>query len=269
MGQAAALALLDAGHEVFVWNRTLGRTWDVVEAGAHAPADLARTVEPADIVLSLLSDDDAVREVALADAGLVSLLEERLYVDASTVSPAMSEELAERIERYVAMPIAGAPSALRDGEAVCLVGGPSELIAEAEPVIDALSASAHRYATPTQAVVAKIANNALLLIGLAGLAEGIAIGRAGGLSDGQLSELLAGSAMVPPGVVNRLKAVLEGEGPTWWTVDLGVKDARLALEVGRRGEPDLPLTVAATEVYDEASRNLGDRDIAAIGRLYR
>lgn len=271
MGQAAALRLLDAGHEVLVWNRTLGRTGDVVTAGARAPASLEATVEAADIVVTVLANDDAVRDVVLSDeSGVVKLLEDRLYIDASTVSPSLCAELADRIDRYLAMPIAGAPSALRDGKAVCLVGGASERIDEAEPVISALSARHHRYARAEQAAVAKIANNNLLLVSLVGLAESVAIGRAGGLTDTQLHELFESSAMVAPGVGNRLPAVLDGDGPKWWTVDLGVKDANLALTVSRTGHAPVPLTVATAERYEAAAaRGLTDSDIATVSQLYR
>lgn len=270
MGQAAALRLIDAGHEVFVWNRTLGRTGDVVTAGGQAPPDVEETVERAELVVTVLSDDDAVRALMLDDTALAKRLEDRLYVDASTVSPSMSAELAEEIPRYVAMPIAGAPSTVRAGKAVCLVGGPAELVNEAEPLYTALSANQLRYPRAELAAVAKIANNNLLLVGLASLAESIAIGRAGGLSDEQLRELFDGSAMLAPGIRNRLDAVLAGDGPTWWTIDLGVKDAGLAVETSRAGTARLPLTVAACERYEAVSAHgLGDHDIAAVGRLYR
>jgi 3-hydroxyisobutyrate dehydrogenase-like beta-hydroxyacid dehydrogenase len=63
--------------------------------------------------------------------------------------------------------------------------------------------------------------------------------------------------------------MLDGDGPVWWTVDLGIKDAGLALDVARAGDARLPLTVAASERYDAASaRGLGYADVAAISLLY-
>jgi 3-hydroxyisobutyrate dehydrogenase len=270
MGRAAALRLLDTGHEVLVWNRTMGNTAEVVEAGARAPADLAETVETAETVMTVLSDDDAVREVVFGDGGVARVLEDRLYLDASTVSPSLTTEVAEGVKRFLALPIAGAPAALRDGKATCLVGGPGELVDEAMPVVEALSSAHHVYARPEQAAAAKIANNNLLLVGLAALAESIAIGRAGGLTDQQLHELFDTSAMLAPGVRNRLDAVLTGEGPTWWTMQLGVKDSSLALSVARQAAADTPVSAAARERYEAAAaRGLAEEDIAAIGRLYR
>jgi 3-hydroxyisobutyrate dehydrogenase-like beta-hydroxyacid dehydrogenase len=266
MGQAAAMRLLDLHHEVFVWNRTLGKLTDVVSAGAHAPADLRATVEAAEIVVTVLADDDAVSEVVLADDGLAGMLGDRLYIDSSTISPALSARLAERVDRFIAMPIAGAPSALREGTASCLAGGASDLIDEAKPLTEAF-ASVHAYPSAEQAAVAKITHNALLLVGLAGLCECIALGRAGGLSDSQLSGLLESSPMLGPGIRNRLAAVIAGDGPTWWTVDLGVKDSALALDLA---SADLPVTRAAFQRYAAAAaQGLGAADIALITRLYQ
>lgn len=269
MGQVAAIRLLDTGHDVYAWNRTLGKTAEVVDHGGRAPADLASTIAEAEIVITVLSDDDAVRSVVLGEDGVADALGDRLFIDASTVSPQMCKELAERIDRYLALPIAGSPAALREGKAICLAGGPGELVDEAGPVITSLSISHHRYARAEQAAVAKVANNTLLLVALAGLAETVAVARVGGLTDAQLHELLDTSAMVAPGVRNRLGAVIDGDGPIWWNIDLAVKDAGLALEVARGGGPAVPVLLAASERYDAAaSRGLGDEDIALIGRLY-
>jgi 3-hydroxyisobutyrate dehydrogenase len=269
MGQAAALRLLEQGHEVFAWNRSPGKTDEVVAAGATAPSDLADAIAPAEAVVTFLSNDDAVREMVLGDDGIAAQLGDRLYVDASTVSPAFSSELANAVDRFLALPIAGAPSTLRDGEAVCLPGGREELVEEAGPLIEALSSASHRYPRAELAAAAKIANNNLLLVGLAALAETVELGRAGGLSDAQLHELLDTSAMVPPGIRNRLQAVLDGDGPTWWTVELGLKDARLALELADDAADRVPVTAAAAAQYDSAAdHGLGDADIAAITRLY-
>jgi 3-hydroxyisobutyrate dehydrogenase-like beta-hydroxyacid dehydrogenase len=231
---------------------------------------MGRMGRAAEIVVTFLSDDDAVREVVLEGGGLAKLLEDRLYIDASTVSPTLCAELAEQIERYIALPVAGAPSALREGQAIVLAGGPGELINEAVPLIESLSRDHLRFPRAELAAAAKIANNNLLLIGLAALAESVAVARAGGLSDQQIHNLFDGSAMLAPGIRNRLDAVLAGEGPVWWSVDLGVKDAGLATDVSRTGRVKLPLTVAAAERYEATSaRGLGEEDLAAVGRLYQ
>jgi 3-hydroxyisobutyrate dehydrogenase-like beta-hydroxyacid dehydrogenase len=267
MGQAMALRLLDADFEVVVWNRTPGKADDVVKSGATEIEDLAKAVSGADVVVSSLANDDAVRAVVFGEGMLRDHIGDALYLDASTVSPKLSGELADRFPRFAAMPIAGSPVAVKQGEATYLLGGPEAVRRAAQPLLQALSSTQHEYERATLAVVAKLATNLLLLVGVVALAESFEIGRRGGLTDDQLRELLAESPMVAPGIRNRFDAVLTGEGPSWWTVELGLKDAGLALEVADGG--DLPALTAVYRRFEEAARkSLDDEDIASVARLY-
>jgi 3-hydroxyisobutyrate dehydrogenase-like beta-hydroxyacid dehydrogenase len=168
------------------------------------------------------------------------------------------------------MPILGAPAALRSGKATVLLGGHDGPVARAEPVAAALSTATKRYPAAAMASSAKLASNLLLLDAVVALAESFTVGRAGGLTDDQLRELLGESPMVPPGLQNRFEAILAGQGPAWWSDALGGKDARLALEVARSAGHDLPVTSAACDQYEEAAREgFAEEDITAVARLYR
>jgi 3-hydroxyisobutyrate dehydrogenase-like beta-hydroxyacid dehydrogenase len=267
MGQAVALRLLEAGFEVVVWNRSSGKAGDAVKGGAREMEDLAEAVSGADFVISSLANDDAVRQVALNEGSLPAHIGGAVYLDASTISPKLSEELADHYERFAAMPIAGSPAAVKDGDATYLLGGPVEVRRRVQPLLQALSSKHHEYESAPLALVAKLTTNLLLLVGVVALAESFAMGRRGGLTDDQLHELLADSPMVAPGIANRFDAVLTGNGPSWWTVELGAKDAGLALEVAEGGE--LPIiALARTRFEDAAQQGLIDEDIASVTRLY-
>jgi 3-hydroxyisobutyrate dehydrogenase-like beta-hydroxyacid dehydrogenase len=268
MGKGVATRLLGAGNDVVVWNRSPGKADDLVERGATEVGSIEAAVLASDIVITSLANDEAVRHVALDDGGVGEHLGDALYVDASTISPALSAELAEVIPRFVAMPIAGSPEAVSDGKATYLVGGPEEARAQLRPVLDSLSSGRREYEAAPLASVAKLATNLLLLVNVEALAESFEVGRSGGLTDDQLRELLAESPMVAPGVRNRFEAVLTGDGPGWWSIELGLKDAGLALAVG--GDKQLPAATMARDRFSEgASHGLGGEDIAAVARLFR
>ncbi|HEX3825453.1 MAG TPA: NAD(P)-dependent oxidoreductase [Mycobacteriales bacterium] len=270
MGLAVAGRLVESNHDVAVWNRTPGKAEDVVAAGATESKDIAAAVGSADVVITTLATDDAVREVALGRAGIHQHLGDRLYIESSTISPALSGELAQRFTGFLAMPIAGSPDAVRTGNAAYLVGGPDEVAGRAKPVIDALSSIQHRYPSAPLASVAKLTANSLLLAAIVGLAESIAAGRAGGLDDAQLTELLESSPMLGPGVKNRLDAMMSGDSESWWTIALGLKDVKLVLDLVTGTDEQLPAMLAIRERYEAAiDRGLADDDIAAISRLYR
>ena len=271
MGRAVARRLLDGGHSVVVWNRSKGRADELLSAGAGQAGSIADAVEGAEVVVTSLANDDAVREVALGDGGIRSAIgSDAVYADASTVSPALSEELAAAFPQFVAMPILGAPTAVENGNATYLAGGGPAVVARLEPLLATLSETVHRYDTPGRAGSAKLASNLMLLAGVAALAEAIAVARAGGLSDDQVRELLGQSPMLPPGVKNRFEGVLTGELEPWWSTELGAKDAGLAVEAARRAGVDLPLAQRVEELYGAvAAAASGDDDIIAVARRYR
>jgi 3-hydroxyisobutyrate dehydrogenase-like beta-hydroxyacid dehydrogenase len=271
MGQALAVRLAAGGHEVVGWNRTPGKA-DGLE-GVRQAGDVADAVEGVDVALTMLANDDAVRAVALGNTGVVAELHPSgVYVDCSTVSPELSEELAAAAgpARFVALPVLGSPEAVAGGQASYLAGGDDHVIDHLAPVLASLSDKVTRLPTPRLALTAKVTSNLLLLAAVATLAEAVAVARAGGLDDDGLRTLLDNSPMVAPGVKNRLEAVIGGHPAGWWSTTLGAKDAGLALGVAGGADVDLPLATVVRQRYlDAAAAGDAESDIAAVGRLYR
>lgn len=151
----------------------------------------------------------------------------------------LSAELGDAFSQFAALPILGTPPAVCAGEATYLAGGAHESVEGIGPMLGTLSEHVKCYPRPEMASSAMLAVNLVLLSDIATLAEAFTVGRAGGLGDEELTDLLADSAVVAPGIRNRFRAILEGSGPTWWTTELGAKAARLATEfvdaTGRTG----------------------------------
>jgi 3-hydroxyisobutyrate dehydrogenase-like beta-hydroxyacid dehydrogenase len=270
MGSAIAMRLLHGGHRVAVWNRTKGKAGEVVAAGAREAPSVADAVREADLVITMLANDDAVRGVALGELH-PSMPDQAIYVNTSTVSPTLNSELAGAFPgRFLALPVLGSPDAVRTGEATYLAGGEGRVADRLAPVLSSLSATIRRYATPSMATTAKLATNLLLLSQIAALAESFAVGRSGGLSDDQLRDLLGSSPMVAPGIRNRFEGILAGSQDGWWTTVLGAKDAGLAINVARAASVELPEAEAVKRLYDKAAASgLDHADVAAVSGLYR
>jgi 3-hydroxyisobutyrate dehydrogenase-like beta-hydroxyacid dehydrogenase len=269
MGRAIAMRLLDGGQEVAVWNRTPGRAAELVSAGAAEAPSVADAVRGADVVFTMLANDDAVRAVAFGELR-PSVGAETVYVDCSTVSPRLSGELAGAFPgRFLAVPVLGSPDAVRAGQAVFLAGGDSAVVERIGPVLSSLSTAVRRYDTAPLAGTAKLTSNLLLLSELVALAESFAVGRSGGLSDGQLRELLGDSPMVAPGIRNRFEDILTGSRDGWWATALGAKDAGLAVDIARGADVELPEAIAVKGLYERAAASGLERaDVAAVARLY-
>jgi 3-hydroxyisobutyrate dehydrogenase len=270
MGSALAIRLLNGGHQVTVWNRSKGKAGEVVSAGALEAESVAGAVREADVVITMLANDAAVRAVALGDLRS-SVGDQTIYVNTSTVSPALNTELAQAFPgRFLAVPVLGSPDGVRAGQAVYLLGGDGSVVDRLAPVLSSLSTTIHRYETPSLATAAKLANNLLLLSQITALAESFAVGRSGGLSDDQLRELLGSSPMVAPGIKNRFEAVLTGPQDGWWTTVLGAKDATMAINLAQAANVELPEAEAVKRLYDQAAASgLDHADIAAVTDLYR
>jgi 3-hydroxyisobutyrate dehydrogenase-like beta-hydroxyacid dehydrogenase len=270
MGQAIAHRLQEGGHDLTVWNRTGGRAEELVGAGATEADSPGHAVTAVDLAISSLANDDAVRELTLGAGGLLAEMGQRPYVDASTISPHLSRELGESSPNFVALPVLGAPQAVRDGQATYLAGGDAGVIDRLQPVLESLAGQHKRYDRPEKASTAKLAINLMLLSGIATVAEALTVGRAGGLTDDQLTDLLGDSPMLAPGLKNRFQALVDGSGPTWWTTALGAKDAGLATEVALARGKELRLARAVHDVYQAAADGgFDDEDIVAVANLYR
>lgn len=270
MGQALAGRLLDAGHQLVLWNRTPGKADALVRRGASEAPSLAAAVDAVDLAVTTLANDDAVRSVACGDDGVRGALAQRAtYVDCSTVSPGLTRELDAAMARYVAMPILGSPIQTAAGEATYLIGADASVAPAVEPLFPALSQKVLHYDEPWSAAAAKVTVNLLLLNGVVALAEAFAVGRAGGLSDPQLRELLGDSPTVAPGLGYRFEGVLTGEQETFWTTVLGAKDADLAIDLGASGGVGLPATTVARDLYRRAADRFAHDDIALVADRYR
>lgn len=282
MGREVARVLLGQGHDVTVWNRTAGKADDLVKLGA---ADLSgkeptEAVRGSEVLLTSLSDDEAVRSVLL-DGGVAAAVAKGseggsggvVVVEMSTVSPGTTRELADAVGKgcFVASPILGAPQAVAKRQAGYLVAGPLAAVERLGKLFDSLS-ERHRYVgeDPGRALELKILANNLLLSGLAVLAEVVATGQALGMGDDLLLGFLRESPLVAPGLLNRVDDVASGDHEGWFTTALGAKDVRLASELASAEGIRLPVTEEVLRRYEQAAASgYGSLDIAAVVELLR
>lgn len=267
MGRALAQRLLDTDHGVTVWNRSPGKATELVGRGAREAGAVEEAVAGADAVLSMVSDDDAVRAVLLPGGRPLEL---RAVLDCSTVSPATTAALAEAYgDRFGACPVLGGPAATAAGEASLLVGGPAALLDRLEPVLVSLSSSVRRVGhDPAVATTLKLLANYLLLGGLAMLSEAVAVGQAAGLPDELLVRFFEAAAA--PSLRNRVADVVTGDHDGWFPTPMGAKDVHLLVDAAGAAGVRLPLAALVASRYDEAAAGgLADRDVAAVVELLR
>lgn len=273
MGRAISARLLDRKYDVTVWNRTPGREGDLPAKGATVAYSIKDAVQGADVVVTLLTADAAVKQVCLGpDGAIAHLRDEAILIDMSTVSPATSRELGENTPggRFVDAPILGGPEVTAQGGARLLLGGDENAVHSLGALWNDLSAG-YTYCGPNgSAATMKLLSNLILVGGTMLLAEAVATGQANGIGDAVLRQVLGSSPAVAPGVKARMEDIIGGDHVGWWTIRLAEKDIALALQLATSQGLQLPLGSTVVDVLHRTdAAGYGEKDLAAVIEIVR
>ncbi|MDQ2727131.1 MAG: NAD(P)-dependent oxidoreductase [Actinomycetota bacterium] len=272
MGHALAERLSAGGHQLTVWNRSPGKAGDLVAAGATEAGTPDEAVAAGDAIVISLSDDAAVGAVLLPDGAARAAVTSQLVVDCTTVSPSTTRALADAYaDHFVAAPIFGGPGAVAAGQAVYCLGGPADAISRLDPLWSTLGGNRLPCGEdPVAATTVKVVNNSLLLSGLMALAEAVATAQAAGLDDAFLIDLFASSALVAPGLHNRLEDMVHGDHDGWFAMPLGAKDLDLFVSLASAAGLDVAGARTARDQYRRATdAGLANADVAGVVELVR
>ncbi|GAA0310034.1 NAD(P)-binding domain-containing protein [Kineococcus aurantiacus] len=265
MGRVLAGHLLEAGHDLRVWNRTPGRDADLVAAGAASAPTAADAVAGAGVVVTALFGPAAVREVVLDGLDLAA---GTLWVDITTISPADADEhaawAAARGVDHVHAPVVGSlgPAAAR--ALGVLAGGPRA--ERAVPLVSLWADPDRLQVLPTAAAAAtgKLVANLALAVSFQGLVEAVRLGSSGGLDLEQVLTTLKGTALGPIAAMKGANLRSGEFGDTQFSTDLLLKDTGLVLATSRYPLP--ALTVAAQALLAAQRAGDGDADFSAVAR---
>jgi 3-hydroxyisobutyrate dehydrogenase-like beta-hydroxyacid dehydrogenase len=267
MGGAMARRLKSQGYELALWNRTRERA-EALGLGKVA-ATPAQAAQDAEVVISMLTDADAVRAAYLAEGGAAHAARDQVFVEMSTAGPNVSAEIAPRLEgagaKYVEAPVLGSVPAVEAGTLVVLAAGDEAAIERARPVLEALG-EVRRIGGLGSAASLKLVANTMIAGVNAMAAELVAAGSNAGLNADDVFWVL--SRMAP--ILNTRKSGLVEHRyvPVNFALRDGVKDLRLAIELYKETGSTTPLAVAIKELYERASQSAGDLDLSAIATLY-
>jgi 3-hydroxyisobutyrate dehydrogenase-like beta-hydroxyacid dehydrogenase len=271
MGSRIARRLLEAGHELHVWNRTAGKAQPLVEAGALAAATPAEAAARAEVVLTMVADPAALREVTEGEDGVAAGVGKgATVIEMSTVGPDAVHRLGSVLGERAGLldaPVLGSRSEAEAGTLTVFVGGPDELVARWTPLLAVLGSPLHVGPLGSGAAAKLVANTTLLgTIGVLG--EALALAEGLGIPREQAFEVLAATPLGPQ-AERRRESVESGEYPPRFALYLARKDAELVLAAAREAGVDLRLTEAARSwLADAEEGGLGDRDYSAVlGRI--
>lgn len=274
MGSPMAVNLVRAGFPVTVFNRTPEKCADAVREGARQARSVRELVQETDIVLIMLADAAAVKEVSVGVDGILAQGRPgMLVIDSSTISPLISRELGAAFEAkgmsFLDAPVTGSRPQAETGKLFFLVGGAEHAYERAVPLFEAMGRRHIHLGGHGMGACAKICNNMAGLVNLATFCETLTMARAFGLDQEKLCAVIGDSG--------GRSAVSEGKGPkilarNWqpdFALDLAHKDLALAREFARFLETSSPLVAQAVTVYGHASEaGLGREDLCSLYKWY-
>ena len=260
MGREIARNLAAAGHDIKSWNRSGGELEGVqmVETPAQALQ--------ADITLTMLSDDAAVRSVLLESESLRQARRGLVHVVSSTISVAFAQELKERHDAagidYVAAPVLGRPDVAARGELNVLAAGTAAALKKVRPVFEVIGKRIWEMGTePPTAHAAKIACNMMITMAIEAMAEAVVLTEANGVTRERFFDLILNTLFGSRSYQVYSANILHDSYEPGFKASLGLKDLRLAHAVADQMGRNLPMLNAVCHRMAEAvDAGGGDRD---------
>jgi 3-hydroxyisobutyrate dehydrogenase len=215
MGQGMAARLLQAGHELTVYNRSSDKTAPLADAGAAVAASPAKAIEGVEVIFAMLADDNASRSVWLGDNGVFAgnPATSALCIECSTLSHDWALELAGEVTSrghiYIDSPVTGYPHMSADGELVLFVGASDEDLETARPVLAPLCKEIIHFGAIGCGTAYKLMVNLMGAVQIAAAAEGLLIAEKAGLDRKTVARALCMGAAASPQVIRNVQRMTE------------------------------------------------------------
>lgn len=247
MGRAMARRLIEAGHDLAVFNRTPDKIKELVDAGAKALASLAQAARYGEAVFTMLADDAALDDVAGQKDGLLeSLPAGGIHICSGTHGIGVIRKLkaahAARGQVLLAAPMLGRPEMVASGQAGMVIAGPAEALSRCAPLFAAIGRRSFEAGTnPEAATAIKIANNFVLGCAIEAMGEGFSLVRKYGVLPQIFQDVMTDGLFASPAYKIYGKIIVdESYDQVGQMAVLGLKDANLALAAGEAVGVPLP-----------------------------
>jgi 3-hydroxyisobutyrate dehydrogenase-like beta-hydroxyacid dehydrogenase len=270
MGSRMVKRLLAAGHPVVGYNRTPAKSEPLVRAGMNAASSPRQVAERADVILSMVSNSEALDAIAHGPHGvLAGLRATAVWAEMSTVSPSVTQRLGEAVATRGATlldaPVSGSAITLEQGQLSFMVGGDTSALERVRPYLLAIGPTITHVGPLGLAVAMKIATNLGLAVQMLAFSEAVLLAEKAGVTRERAVETLLKSVIASPMVKYRGPFVLSMPREALFNVPMMQKDLELALDMGHRLGVPLP-TTALTQSMLSAARALGlaEHDFAVV-----
>jgi 3-hydroxyisobutyrate dehydrogenase len=265
MGLGMSRNIAKAGFDVRAWNRTRDQAEPLADDGITVVDSPTEAVEGADVIITILSDGDAVREVA--EQFLPAAGDDAIWLQMSTIGHESTDRCIA-IARdtglaFVDAPVLGTKQPAEEGKLVVLASGPGEARERVQPIFDAVGQRTVWVGEAGKGSRLKVAVNVWIVALVEGAAEALALAEGLGLDPKLVIEAVSGGPLDLPYLQIKGGMMLERDFPASFKLALAAKDARLAAQAAEEAGLDLPLVAAIAERLSAGAEEHGDDDMAA------
>ena len=274
MGGPMAKNLMEAGYELVLYNRTREKAEDLAGDGdaevAGSPKEVA---ESSDVIVTMLPDSPDVRDVVTGEDGaLEGIKEGALLVDMSTISPVVTEELAEKVrERGASMldaPVSGGDVGAIEGTLSIMVGGSEEDFERAKPLFEVMGKTVTHVGPTGAGQVTKAANQVVVALTIEAVSEALVLGSKGGVAPEKILDVLSGGLAGNKVMEVKREKFLSHTFDPGFRSELHHKDLGIALAAGREYGVVLPVTAIVDQMLLVMKRKgWGGEDHSALLRV--
>jgi 3-hydroxyisobutyrate dehydrogenase len=272
MGHGMATSSLRAGIPTTIWNREPAPTKDLADLGADVAETAADAARRAPVVVTMVTDTDAVISIARDQGMLAALAPGAIWVQMSTIGVAGIDRVAAMVaaERpevtLLDAPVSGSRGPAEQGQLTIFASGPEEARSRVGPLFDALGQRTIWVGAVGAGSRLKLVNNTLVAFAGEGVSTAAALARRLGLETKTVIEALGGGPLVSPWQAAKLQRIADGEFSAQFALSLALKDARLALQAADDDRYAV-LACLADEWQQVVDQGLGDQDLTVVARV--
>jgi 2-hydroxy-3-oxopropionate reductase len=273
MGMPMARNLMEAGYELVLHNRSPEKAEELGKEGATVAATPREVAEKSDVVVTMLPDSPQVREVVAGENGVLEGISEgALLIDMSTISPVVTEELAEALkEKGASMldaPVSGGDVGAIEGTLSIMVGGEEEDFQRAKPLFETMGKTITHVGPVGAGQVTKAANQVVVALTIEAVSEALVLGSAGGVSPEKILDVLSGGLAGNKVMEVKREKFLSHKFEPGFRSELHHKDLGIALAAGREYGVVLPVTAIVDQMLLSMRRKgWGSEDHSALLRI--
>jgi len=272
MGSRIARRLLARGYQLMAYNRRREAAEALVKDGATVADSIATLASNADVILSCLTNDAAVKSVYTDPHGVFAYLRRgSVIIDMSTVLPETSRELFELSHQIgvncLDSPMSGSTPSAEQGTLTLFCGGDEELFQAAQPLFSSIASQYFYLGESGSGTAMKLVVNTLLGVGMQAIAEAVALGQKEGLDRHRLFDVLSRTAVIAPAHLGKLSRADLGDYSAQFALQLMNKDFRLILETAAAAKVPMPATTAAFQMNVAELNESNEDDFSAVIKL--